>query len=100
MVNAEQNFSIPKQPAKNLGFITGSCILKSIETRFLADNVRVKSFSKAKISTLEEKLLTMDLSRYDKIVLQIGGHDVEAKVRRADFKQKYQSLLKLVFNNE
>ena len=42
----------------------------------------------------------MDLSRYDKIVLQIGGHDVEAKVRPADFKQKYQSLLKLVSNNK
>ena len=34
----------PKKP--ELTLITGSCILKGIETKFLAENVRVKSFKK------------------------------------------------------
>ena len=91
-----QHFSSPKQPIKNLTFVTGSCILISIETRFLAKNVRIKSFSKAKIDTLDAKLSVMDLSRYDKIVLHIGGYDVDAKIGPVEFKRKYQSLLKSV----
>ena len=35
----------------------------------------------------------MDLSRYETIVLHIGGHDVDAKVGPTEFKHKYQSLL-------
>lgn len=81
----------PKNP--DLTFITGSCILKSIETKFLGENVRVKSFKKAKIENLQEALSKMDLSRYKSIVLHIGGHDVDAKISQNSFKEKYQSLL-------
>ena len=66
---------------------------KNIETTFLAYNVKVKTFIKAKIETLEENRNKMDLSRYDKIALNIRGHDVDAKVGPAEFKLKYQSLL-------
>ena len=34
----------------------------------------------------------MDLSHYDKIILHIGGHDVDAKVGPADFKRKCQLI--------
>ena len=82
-----------KQQTRNLTLITGSCIMKHVETRFLADNVRIKTFAQAKIETLKENITKMDLSRYEKIVLHIGGHDVDAKVGPTEFKHKYQSLL-------
>ena len=82
-----------KPPNPDLTFITGSCILKTIETRFLGDKVRVKSFNKAKIETLQENLSRMDLSRYKHIILHIGGHDIDAQITPDDFKKRYQSLL-------
>ena len=48
----------------------------------------------------EQKLSTMDLSCYDKVVLHVGGNDVEAKVSPTEFKRKYQSLLKSVANKK
>ena len=53
----------------------------------------VKSFNKAKIETLEEKLSNMDLSRYANIVLHIGGNDIDSRISLSQFKQKYTSLL-------
>ena len=38
----------------------------------------------------------MDLSRYQNIVLHVGGHDVDAKINRASFRDKYSSLLNYV----
>ena len=83
----------PKQQNRDLTLVTGSCILRTIETRFLAENTRVKSFNKAKIETLEEKLSNMDLSRYANIVLHIGGNDIDSRISLSQFKQKYKSLL-------
>ena len=83
---------VPQHKA-DMTFITGSCILKTIETRFLADKVRVKSYNKANIETLQEKFTEMDLYRYANIVLHIGGHDVDAKTKPEEFKVKYQALL-------
>ena len=75
----EQNHSNNKrnekpQPKRDLTFITGSCILKGIDAKFLDRNVRVKSFREAKIENLHESLLKMDLSRYKNIVIHTGGH--------------------------
>ena len=53
----------------------------------------MKSYNKAKIETKQEKLSEMDLSRYENIVLHIGGHDVDAKTKPEEFKVKYQALL-------
>ena len=36
----------------------------------------------------------MDLSRYANIVLHVGGHDIDARIKLSEFKQKYISLLK------
>ena len=83
----------PQQQKRDLTLVTGSCILRTIETRFLSVNTRVKSFYKANIETLEEKLSHMDLSRYENIVLHIGGHDIDARINHSEFKQKYTSLL-------
>ena len=71
---------IPPTKLHDLTFITGSCILKSIETRFLNDKVRVKSFNNSTIATLQEKLSKMDLSRYQNVVLHAGGYDVDKKI--------------------
>ena len=102
-INVDEEISNPHQSPEtqttapqhkaDLTFVTGSCILKTIETRFLAEKVRVKSYNKAKIEMLQEKLSEMDLSRYKNIVLHIGGHDVDAKTKPEEFKIKYQSLL-------
>ena len=98
----EQAFKFQKKTAtqkpRNLTLITGSCILKHVETRFLADNVRVKSYPQAKIETLEENITNMDLSRYEKIVLHVGWHDMDAKIKPSDFKIKYQSLLNSIMD--
>ena len=63
-----QTFQPQKRPSKqlnrNLTFIIGSCILKHIDARFLADNVKVKGFIKAKIETLEENLPVVTISHY------------------------------------
>ena len=78
---------------QNLTFITGSCILKNIETRFLDENVRIKSFRKAKIENLKDSLTQMDLSRYKNIILHIGGHDVDSGISQTSFREKYLNLL-------
>lgn len=49
---------------KPFTFITGSCILRNIETKFLDQNVRVKTFKNVKIDTLNSALSKMDLSVY------------------------------------
>ena len=86
--------SQPQQQKRDLTLITGSCILKTVETRFLSKNTRVKSFFRVKLETLEERLSNMDLSRYESIVLHVGGHDIDAGVNQHHFKQKYESLLR------
>ena len=78
---------------QNLTFITGSCILKNIETRCLDENVRIKSFRKAKIENLKDSLTQMDLSRYKNIILHIGGHDVDSGISQTSFREKYLNLL-------
>ena len=98
-----KSHELPKptpQIKKDLTFITGSCLLKTIETRFLDENVRVKSYYKAKIETLQENLSEMDLSRYKNIILHIGGYDVDAKAKPDQFKAKYQSLLQSLSETE
>ena len=80
-------------PNRDLTFITGSGILKSIDTKLLSQNVRVKSFQNAKIDSLKDKVTNMGLSRYDKIILHIGGNDIDEKITQTAFKNKYQSLL-------
>ena len=64
-------------PKRDLTFVTGSCLLKAIETKFLDQNVRVKSYQNAKIDDLQDSLSNMDLSRYQSIILHVGGHDVD-----------------------
>lgn len=81
------------QPKRNLTFITGSCILKGIEAKFLDHSVRIKSFREATIEDLHESLVKMDLSRYKNIIIHIGGHDIDNKISQNSFKEKYQLLL-------
>ena len=101
-VNSTQENRNPVQekqkplPKRDLTFITGSGILKSIDTKFLSQNVRVKSFQNAKIDSLKDKLTNMDLSRYEKIILHIGGNDIDEKITHTAFKNKYQSLLTFI----
>lgn len=84
----------PKQLAKrDLTFITGSSTLKSIETKYLAENVRVKHLKNAKIDSFKEALARMDLSRYKNLVIHIGEHDIDDKISQSVFREKYKSLL-------
>ena len=53
-------------PKRELTFIVGSGILRGIETRFLCESVKGKSFKNASIDLLKDKLSEMDLSRYKK----------------------------------
>ena len=95
----DENTQTKPAPSKvrkaDLTLITGSCILKGIETKHLADKVRVKSFKSAKIDDLKDSLSKMDLSRYQDIVIHIGGHDIDGNIKAAAaaFRQKYQALL-------
>ena len=84
----------PKPQKRDLIFITGSEILQNIETRFLNTNVRVKSFRGATIDNLQSELAEMDLSRYQTIILHVGGHDIDANISQTLFRQKFQALLK------
>lgn len=89
-----QNVQSKTEPEKpKLTFITGSCILKGIETKFLDETVRVKSFKNAKIEDLHGALTKMDLSRYKTLVLHIGGQDIDTKISPNSFKEKFKSLL-------
>ena len=88
-----------KQRVKqDLTLITGSCIVRGIETRFLDENVRVKHFKNAKIDDLKFEQGKMDLSRYRNIVIHVGGHDIDAKCSLNIFREKYQSLLNQLTN--
>ena len=91
--NTQTKPAPPKVRKADLTLITGSCILKGIETKHLADKVRVKSFKSAKIDDLKDSLSKMDLSRYQDIVIHIGGHDIDGNIKPAAFRQKYQALL-------
>ena len=93
--NSQANPTPPPKPQKrDLIFITGSEILQNIETRFLNTNVRVKSFRGATIDNLKSELAEMDLSRYQNIILHVGGHDIDANISQTLFRQKFQALLK------
>ena len=61
MHNKGKNY-LPKAKQADLTLITGSFILRGIETKFLAESVRVKSFKAVKIETLKEALTNMDLT--------------------------------------
>ena len=104
-IGPTQNISQEKQTAKqtpkrDLTFITGSCMLKAIDTKFLDDNVRVKSHRNAKIEDLQKSLSSMDLSRYKNIIMHVGGHDVDDHISQTAFDEKYESLLKSLENSD
>ena len=92
MHNNSQNYP-PKAKQADLTLITGSYILRGIETKFLAESVRVKSFKAVKIETLKEALTNMDLTNYKNIVLHVGGNDVDSKISTNSFREKYASLI-------
>ena len=54
----DQNKS-DKTKTADLTLITGSNILRGIETKFLAENVRIKSYKSAKIDTLKDALVKL-----------------------------------------
>ena len=88
-----------KTQKRDLTFLTGSCILQYIQTRHLNNNVRVKSFKGAKIDDLKTEMTKMDLSRYQNLILHVGGHDIDANISQTAFKEKYSALLNSVNNN-
>ena len=92
MHNKDQNYP-PKAKQADLTLITGSYILRGIETKFLAKSVRVKSFKAVKIETLNEALTNMDLTNYKNIVLHVGGNDVDGKISTYSLREKYASLI-------
>ena len=92
-VKSQSKVEHKQRVKQDLTLITGSCILRGIETRFLDENVRVKHFKNAKIDDNKFELGKMDLSRYRNIVIHVGGHDIDAKCSLNIFKEKYQSLL-------
>ena len=57
----DQNKS-DKTKKADLTLITGSNILRGIETKFLAENVRIKSYKSAKIDTLKDALIKLDFT--------------------------------------
>ena len=83
-------------PKRELTFLTGSCLLKNIKSRFLHEKTRIKTFRNAKIAQLKETLTKMDLRRYKSIVLHIGGHDIDAEISFTSFREDYQSLLTIL----
>ena len=68
-------------------------MLKAIDTKFLDDNVRIKS------EDLQKYLSSMDLSRYKNIIMHVGGHDVDDHISQNAFDEKYDSLLKSLENS-
>ena len=56
----------------------------------------MKSFSWVKIDDLKHNLSQMYLSRYQNIVLHVGGHAVDANINRTSFRDNYSSLLNYV----
>ena len=94
----EQNSTIPL-PKRDLTFITGSCILKSIDTKFLAPNVKVKSFQKIKIEAFHQTMTKMDLSRYENIIIHVGGYDIDENISLNSFREKYNALLTFLKNS-
>ena len=67
-----------KKRVAPLTLIVGSDALKGISTKRLSNRVRVKTFDRAQIQQLREKLNAMNLEPYEKIVLHIGECDVSA----------------------
>ena len=98
--NKSQERQTTKQsPKRDLTFVTGSCLLKAIDRKFLDENVRVKSYQNAKIEDLQESLSSMDLSRYKNIIIHVGGFDVDDSIGQTSFSEKYDSLLKSLENS-
>ena len=78
---------------QNLTFLTGSSALQGIESNFLAENVNVKSYSKAKIDDLKDSLSKMDLSCYNNFVIHIGDNNIAGQISLTPFREKNKSLL-------
>ena len=93
---SEDESTSAQNQKRDLTFLIGSCILQYIETRHMKGNVRVKSFKGAKINDLKHELAKKDLSRYENIVLHVGGHDIDANISQTAFREKYSSLLNLL----
>lgn len=88
---ADKNTSWREKP--KLTLLTGSNILKGIETTLLRNRVRVKTFKEIKIDQLGAKLKAMNFEPYEKIILQVGGYDVSSGVDISTFKTKLNALL-------
>ena len=56
--------------------IIGSSILQRISTRGLRRGVKVKTMRGAQISDIRMELLSMNVKKYDNIIIQGGGNDV------------------------
>ena len=73
--------------------ITGSSLLKNVNTNQLNTNTTVMSFPGATIDSLKAKLSAYNLDQCKTVMLLIGGNDADNGTDIETFAQKYESLL-------
>ena len=76
--------------------IMGSSIVKGIDKRRLDAAAEVRTHRGATVSTLTDKVTQMDISKYNTIILVVGGNDASTKTHPEDFHDAYVNLIQTV----
>ena len=76
--------------------LIGDSVLSGINKKGLRKGVECKSVAGAKIDTILETIEIFDISKFDNIVVYVGGNDVSGETVINHFEQQFGKLISLV----
>ena len=85
--------SKPVKTIKHATLLTGSSLLKNVNSNQLNANTTVRSFPGATIDSLKSKLSEYNLDQCKTVLLFVGGNDADNGTDIETFAEKYETLI-------
>ena len=90
----------PVKKIEHSTLLTGSSLLKKVNTNQLNANTTVRSFSGATIDSLKSKLSEYNLDQCKTVLLLVGGNDADNGMDLETFAKKYEALITEMLKND
>ena len=90
----------PVKKIEHSTLLTGSSLLKKVNTNQLNANTTVRSFSGATIDSLKSKLSEYNLDQSKTVLLLVGGNEADNGMDLATFAKKYEALITEMLKND
>ena len=83
----------PRKFIKQSTLLIGSSILKNVKTNQLHENIAVRTFPGATISTIKSKLSDLNIEKCETIIIHVGGNDADNGVELDSFHEEFETLI-------